>query len=123
MAARLAVHRGDRAGAAVQLAAADRLLPQLTHALPWLADPDRLELTRVELAIGGHEPAAAHMKEVRELLRRRPDLGLLVQRVRELEQAARPRRRGFGLGGTLTGVELRLLPLLTTHPQLPRDRG
>ena len=82
----MAVHRGDRAAAAVQLAAADRLLPQLTHALPWLAVPTRLELTRVELAMGGNEAAAAHMKEVRELLRRRPDLGLLVQRVRELEQ-------------------------------------
>src|SRR6185312_13558987 len=55
-------------------------------------------------------------EEAFELLRRRPDLGVLVAQAAELaaELAALP-TAGNGRASRLTPAELRLLPLLATH--------
>src|SRR6516164_11500473 len=56
------------------------------------------------------------MKEIDELLKRRPDLGTLVDEAEAL-RAQVSRRRGTGSPGAsaLTAAELRVLPLLATH--------
>ena len=56
------------------------------------------------------------MREIDEVLKRRPDLGTLVGEVQTL-RAQLSRRRGSDAPGAsaLTAAELRLLPLLSTH--------
>ena len=64
------------------------------------------------------------MREVDELLRRRPDLGTLVGRGRRRFRARLSEERGPGVPGVsaLTAAELRLLPMLATPPVVPGDR-
>ena len=61
------------------------------------------------------------MREVDDLLRRRPGLGTLVGEARAL-RAQLSRDRGSGVPGAsaLTAAELRLLPLLSTHLSFPQ---
>ena len=56
------------------------------------------------------------MREVDDLLRRRPDLGTLVGEAEAL-RAQLSRQRGAGSPGAsaLTAAELRVLPLLASH--------
>ena len=60
------------------------------------------------------------MREVDELLRRRPGLGNLSDEAHAL-RAQLGRERGSSTPGAsaLTGAELRLLPLLATHLSFP----
>ncbi|HEY1345312.1 MAG TPA: LuxR C-terminal-related transcriptional regulator [Streptosporangiaceae bacterium] len=122
--ARAALHRGDLPAVRQQLVHAQRLRPELTYALPHLAVQARVELIRVHLALG--DPAAARtlMREVDELLRRRPGLGTLAGEARAL-RATLARQRGAGVPGAsaLTAAELRLLPLLATHLSFPEVAG
>ncbi len=119
--ARASWHRGDAAAARQQLIGAQRLRPVLTYAVPHLAVQARIELTRVHLALGDLAGARMLMKEIDELLKRRPDLGTLVGEARAL-QARLAEERGSAVPGAsaLTGAELRLLPLLTTHLPFPQ---
>jgi LuxR family maltose regulon positive regulatory protein len=56
------------------------------------------------------------MREVDELLRRRPDLGTLVSEAAALRaQLARQRGAVSPGASALTAAELRLVPLLSTH--------
>jgi LuxR family maltose regulon positive regulatory protein len=56
------------------------------------------------------------MREINELLRRRPGLGTLVGEAKILQDML-AEERGFSARGasTLTAAELRVLPLLSTH--------
>jgi LuxR family transcriptional regulator, maltose regulon positive regulatory protein len=119
--ARAAWHRGDAAAARKELTGAQRLRPVLTYAIPHLAVQARIELTRVHLALGDLAGARTLMKEIDELLKRRPDLGTLVGEARAL-RARLTEERGAAVPGAsaLTGAELRLLPLLTTHLPFPQ---
>jgi LuxR family transcriptional regulator, maltose regulon positive regulatory protein len=86
-----------------------------------LAGPDaRIELIRVHLALADLAGARTLMREVDELLRRRPGLGTLAGQAQAL-RARLSRERGSGAPGAsaLTGAELRLLPLLSTHLSIP----
>ena len=60
------------------------------------------------------------MREVDELLRRRPGLGTLVGQAQAL-RARLSQERGSSAPGAsaLTAAELRLLPLLSTHLSFP----
>jgi LuxR family maltose regulon positive regulatory protein len=64
------------------------------------------------------------MREVDELLRRRPDLGTLAGQARVL-RARLSEEHGSGVPGAsaLTGAELRLLPMLSTHLSFPEIAG
>ena len=95
MQARLALHRGDIAAARRELSGAQELRPRLTYAVPALAIQFRIELIRVHLALS--DPAAARtlMREVDELLSRRPKMGVLVDQAGEL-RARLSRQRGPG---------------------------
>jgi hypothetical protein len=66
---------GKEPAARRQLANAQRLRHWLTCALPYLAVQARIRLIRVHLALGDLAGAPTLMREVDELLRRRPALG------------------------------------------------
>ena len=104
-----------------QLVSAQRLRPLLTYALPYLAVQARIELTRVHLALADLAGARTLMREVDELLRRRPGLGTLVGEAAGAPGPAVARKRGSSVPGAsaLTAAELRLLPLLSTHLSFP----
>ena len=119
--ARAAMHRGDVPAARRELLSAQHLRPLLTYALPYLAVQARLELARVHLALADPAGARTLMREVDDLLRRRPGLGTLVGEARAL-RAQLSRDRGSSVPGAsaLTAAELRLLPLLSTHLSFPQ---
>ena len=119
--ARAAMHRGDVPAARQQLVSAQRLRHLLTYALPYFAVQARIELILVHLALADLAGARTLMREVEELLRRRPGLGTLAGQA----QAVRARlsgERGSGAPGAsaLTAAELRLLPMLSTHLSFPQ---
>jgi LuxR family transcriptional regulator, maltose regulon positive regulatory protein len=118
--ARAAWHRGDSAAARQQLAGAQRLRPVLTYAVPHLAVQARIELARVHLALTDMAGTRTLIREVNEILNRRPDLGTLTGEAQAL-RAQLSAKRGPSASGasSLTGAELRLLPLLTTHMSFP----
>ena len=113
--ARVAVHQGDLPGVHQQLARATRLRPLLTYALPYLAVQTLLELGRASLALDDAAGARVVLRQARDVLQRRPDLGILPAQVDELWSKL-DRTRGGTVGfASLTTAELRLLPLLPTH--------
>jgi LuxR family maltose regulon positive regulatory protein len=75
----------------------------------------QLELARAYLALGD-DKARTLVEEIRGVLHEHPYLGVLEDRVDELETDldALP-DQGNGTAAGLTGAELRLLPLLSTH--------
>jgi LuxR family maltose regulon positive regulatory protein len=118
--ARAAMYRGDVPAARQQLLSAQRLRHLLTYALPYFAVQARVELIRVHLALGDLAGAKTLMREVDELLRRRPGLGTLAVEARAFRDRLAKERVSSTLGASaLTGAELRLLPMLATHLSLP----
>jgi len=116
--ARLAVHRGDLAAVRDQLIRAQRLRSVLTAAepQPHLAVQARIELARVHLALADLAGARTLMQEIDEIFQRRPDLGSLADEARELQDRLAKERGASTLrASALSGAELRLLPLLSTH--------
>jgi len=117
--ARIAMHRGDVPEARRELVNAQRLRHLLSYANPPLAVQARIEMTRVYLALSDATGARTLMREIDDLLRRRPKLGILVGEARALRtQIAKV--RGTSVPGTsaLTAAELRVLPMLSTHLSL-----
>jgi LuxR family maltose regulon positive regulatory protein len=98
-----------------ELARAQRLRPQATHALPYYAVQARLELIRAYLALADVAAAQTVFREVDDLLRWWPDLGILRDQANQLRyQLDHPRGELIGMT-SLTTAELRLFPLLATH--------
>ena len=122
--ARAAMHRGDVPAARQELVSAQRLRHLLTYALPYFAVQARIELARVHLALADLAGARTLMREVDELLRRRPGLGTLAGEAQAL-RARLSKERGPSASGAsaLTAAELRLLPMLSTHLSLPEIAG
>ena len=122
VAARVAIHHGRLDQAEQDLARARQLRPQATHALPYYAVQARLELIRAYLALTDVAGARTLLREVDELLRWRPDLGILADEANQLRSQL-DHLRGDLIGtSSLTTAELRLLPLLPTHHSLTGDR-
>jgi anti-anti-sigma factor len=115
VAARLAIHQGEVPRAHADLAHAQRLRPQLTVALPIYAVQARLELARAHLALTDVAGARTILREVDELLQRRPQLGVLGQQADQLQARVDTMRADVLGASSLTTAELRLLPLLATH--------
>jgi LuxR family maltose regulon positive regulatory protein len=82
---------------------------------PWLTLQAQLELARAYLALGD-DRARTLVEEMRDLLRSHPHVGVLADQVDALESDidAMP-EDGKAASAGLTGAELRLLPLLSTH--------
>ena len=123
VAARLALHEADRPRARLELTRAQRLRPALTYVLPHLAVQARLELARCHLALADAAAARILLREIDEILIRRPGLGAFVRDAEDL-RAELSRARGSHAGASaLTVAELRLLPLLSTHLSFPEIAG
>jgi LuxR family transcriptional regulator, maltose regulon positive regulatory protein len=107
-------------GARRELVGAQRRRPDLTWALPNLAVQARIELARVHLALADVGRARTLMREIDQVLRRRPGLGTLADQARALrDQLAAERGSNTPGASALTAAELRLLPMLCTHLSFP----
>jgi LuxR family maltose regulon positive regulatory protein len=114
--ARMAARRGDRLEAAARLERADELLGYATHAVPWLATIALLELVHVRLVLANADGARGHLRQVADIFRVRPRLGVLVQQSADLDRRTRALAEPGGRwASSLTPAERRLLPLLATH--------
>lgn len=114
VAARTAIARGDRARGERLLARGMRARIGCTRLLPYLSVRARVQLAKAHVALGDRAAARHLLKEIDELLRRRPDVGVVSAQVEEFRRglAAEPSRGG---SVPLTPAELRLLPYLQTH--------
>jgi LuxR family transcriptional regulator, maltose regulon positive regulatory protein len=114
--ARLALAQGQGARARQLLVSAQRVRPQLTHALSWFSVQTQLELAKAHLALSDVKGATTLYHEADEILRRRPRLGILVGQAEDIRtELTTVGEQASGWPSTLTAAELRLLPLLTTH--------
>jgi LuxR family maltose regulon positive regulatory protein len=112
----IAVRDGDGATAERALAQGQQLRPDLSYALPWYSVQTLLVMAWAYLALDDVNGARAVLLDATEVLRHRPDLGVLVDevaRVRAGIEAAQQSASGWE--SSLTAAELRLLPFLTTH--------
>jgi LuxR family maltose regulon positive regulatory protein len=115
-AARLAMHRGDREGAGRRLTEAMRARVACTAAIPAVAVRVRLQLCKAYWSMGDQTGARHLLREIDEVLRVRPDLGVLCDEVTEFRDAiASASQSGAGGLPPLSPAELRLLPYLQTH--------
>jgi LuxR family maltose regulon positive regulatory protein len=106
---------GARAAIRQYVIRAARLRPLLTYALPVVSVQALLELARAYLALDDPGGARAVLRQVNDILQRRPDLGVLPGETDALRaKVEMVGRRGVG-GSSLTTAELRVLPLLATH--------
>ena len=112
--ARVAVHRGDRQSADSLVMRAARLRPLFTYALPASAQI-QLELARAYVELNDPQGARTVLAEMREILRQRPDLGVLPAQAELLAGLVDTGHPGFPGPSSLTKAELRLLPYLGTH--------
>ena len=115
VAARTALRRGDVPAAKSHLARAAGLRPMLTYAVPWGAVQTLVELGRAYLALEDLSGARTVLRQARDILQLRPDLGILPAQVEELGSALDMARSTGPAASSLTTAELRLLPLLATH--------
>jgi LuxR family transcriptional regulator, maltose regulon positive regulatory protein len=114
-AARVSVHDGDAATARRNLVQAQLLRTQLTQALPHFAVQVRLELARAYIRLDEVAGARTLIREIREIFKYRPDLGVLVKQTEELRSQVSLQGSWSAGSQSLTAAELRLLPLLSTH--------
>jgi LuxR family maltose regulon positive regulatory protein len=116
----VAVHRGDVAAARRELLSAQHLRPLLTYALPHFAVQARIELARAHLALADQAGARTLMREVDDVLRRRPGLGTLAGKAQAVwDQLSKERGSSVPGASALTVAELRVLPLLSTRLSFP----
>jgi LuxR family maltose regulon positive regulatory protein len=116
VAARLAVRRGDLDEAQRQLTRAMRARPSCSFVLPFFAVRARLQLTKVYAALGDPNSARHLLREVDEILLRRPALGTLLDEVAAVRELVSANAQIGATGAApLTGAELRVLPYLQTH--------
>ena len=114
-ASRAAAHSGDVSRARFYLGRASRLRPLLTYALPAVSVQALHEMTRAYITLADPGGAAAVLAQADDILRQRPDLGVLAELAGQL-QAGLATGTSHAIGASsLTAAELRLLPLLSTH--------
>lgn len=114
-AARLGLHDGNLGEMDRQLTRAMRVRPSCTYVLPFLAVRSRLQLARVFWARGDQTSARHLLREIDDVLQRRPDLGVLVEQVTDLRARISSTARVTAGRPPLSPAELRLLPYLQTH--------
>jgi len=123
-AARLALHRGDLDETSRQLTRAMRTRPACTYVIPWLAVGARLQLAKVYVALSDTITAHHLMREIDDILLRRPSLGRLTEDVQAFQASlASSGPTNANIGPPLSPAELRVLPYLQTHLTLPEIAG
>jgi LuxR family transcriptional regulator, maltose regulon positive regulatory protein len=116
--ARIASHAGHVELAHERLASAARLRPLLTYALPVVSVETLAEMARTYIALADPAGARAVLRQARDILQQRPDLGPLGPQVEQLRAQLDSSASAPGGASSLTAAELRLLPLLATHLNL-----
>ncbi|WP_240658840.1 LuxR C-terminal-related transcriptional regulator, partial [Microbacterium sp. CPCC 204701] len=114
VAARVAVHEGDRETAERLLARGMRARVGCTHLLPYLSVRVRLQLAKAHVASGDRSAAWHLLREIDDLLHKRPDVGAVSMQVEEFRTSMQGQPSSVG-SVPLTPAELRLLPYLQTH--------
>jgi LuxR family maltose regulon positive regulatory protein len=117
-AARTALHRDDREAASEHLTRCMRLRHLFTYAIPATAII-QLEMVRAYLQLADPTGARTVLRELRDLLHQRPDLGAVPAQADELQRQLDAVRQGPAGASSLTAAELRLLPYLATHLSFP----
>jgi LuxR family maltose regulon positive regulatory protein len=117
--AQVAQRRGDGRGLAEHVAGVQVQRPKLTAAIPWLSALTLLQLTRVHIASGDTAGARTILRDLNDLRRQRPDLGIVGDEAERLAEQVRTLPTTIAGATTLTPAELRLLPLLPTHLSFP----
>jgi LuxR family transcriptional regulator, maltose regulon positive regulatory protein len=112
--ARVALHDHDRSTAEDMVAQAARLRPLLTYAVPATA-LFQFELARTYLALADPSGARTVLRELRDSLRQRPDLGVVPAEADGIQSQIDAARVGSIGASSLTAAELRLLPYLVSH--------
>lgn len=112
--ARVALRGGEMEEARRYVAAAARLRPLCTEAIPWTAK-FLVELARAYLALSDPNGARAVLRQVDDLARGCRDLGVVREECAELRHMLDTISVGPLGASSLTAAELRLLPLLATH--------
>ena len=115
--ARSALRQGDIPAARQHLISAQRLRSLQSYAIPHVALQTRIELARAHLALADPAGVRTLLREIDELLTRRPGLGTLAVGLRA--QLARERGPRTPAASALTAAELRVLPMLATHLSFP----
>ena len=113
--ARLAIAEGRHDDGHELLRRAQKLRHLLTWAVPSVAVITRLELAKVHLALADAPGARALVLEIQDILHMRPRLGVLIEEVDSVRSQLAEVRGGTAGVSTLTGAELRLVPMLATH--------
>jgi LuxR family transcriptional regulator, maltose regulon positive regulatory protein len=114
-ASRAAARGGDVSQARFYLGRASRLRPLLTYALPVVSVQALLEMTRSYITLADPGGAAAVLTQAHDILRQRPDLGVLPELAGQLQASLATSNTHAVGASSLTAAELRLLPLLSTH--------
>jgi LuxR family maltose regulon positive regulatory protein len=114
VAARTALHEGDVTLAKEHAVRAARLRPLCSAAAPF-SGHFLLQLAHADLELADPTGAQAVVRQVRDILHERPDLGTLSTMADELERMLVTIRTGPAGASSLTAAELRLVPLLATH--------
>lgn len=114
VAARVAQHREDTSTAQGHLSRAMRARVDCTHVLPFLAIRVHLQLAKAFVNDGNRTAAVHVLREIDEILVRRPAMGALVE---DIDRFRRTLVDTVERVATvpLTPAELRLLPYLQTH--------
>ena len=118
IAARVAAHGGDITSAREYTVLASRLRPLCTAASP-ISTLFLLQLGHAYLECGDPTGARAVVRQVREIMELRPDLGVVQNQVDDLQHMLDAIPVGLVGASSLTAAELRLLPLLATHLSYP----
>ena len=79
-----------------------------------------LELAHTYLALEDTAGAREVLRQARDILQKRPDLGVLTEEVDQLESKLETMRTGKVGTSSLTAAELRLVPFLPTHLTYPQ---
>ncbi|MGZ0711598.1 LuxR C-terminal-related transcriptional regulator (plasmid) [Coraliomargarita sp. W4R53] len=114
-AARLALHQGKTKLAEGELSFAMRARPAGTYAMPLLAVRLRLHTAIAYYDMGDPTTARHLVREIDEIVARRPNLGVLLDEVTAFKGRLEGASANRLAGPPLTPAELRLLPYLQTH--------
>ncbi|MET0771496.1 MAG: LuxR C-terminal-related transcriptional regulator [Candidatus Limnocylindrales bacterium] len=119
LAARVALARGDRGRARVDLAHCRSVRRELRPGLPWLVAQADIELARASLGLGDRSGSRSLLRGVDLLFRRIPALGRLQDDAREIARQADMLPVAAEGASALTAAESRVLRYLTTHLSFP----
>ncbi len=120
LAARAALQRGDVEQARDDVTRAARSRPLLTYGRPTYSVRTLLEVARTYLGLEDTAGAREVLRQARDILQKRPDLGVLPEEVDRLESKLETMRTGKVGASSLTAAELRLVPFLPTHLTYPQ---